>query len=280
MIPTIKDYPKDKAHYEHFADDAYYIFLQKHTFFLDVPHYHDSIEILCVLKGKTTVHLNGETYDLCAGEIFVSNSQMVHYYENYDEEKLAIIVVLSDKYMRTFKEIYKNTLLPTFLRNTDWNKHIFSIMERWYNDDNRSILIDTAYANVLLDRIVSLYGVIPVNQADSNNELAIRFINYINEHYSEDVSLEMAAKHFGYSKEYFSKKFKQTLDKNFLAFLNAVRLQKAIELLNDKKNKMSFLEICLACGFNNSTSLYRHLKKANYKTQPPTNNKFEEKDGV
>lgn len=279
MIPTIKDYPKDKTHYEHYADDAYYIFLQKHTFFLDVPHYHDSIEIMCVTKGKTTVHLNGATHDLSEGEIFICNSQMVHYYENYDEEKLAIIVVLSGKYMRTFKEVFKNALLPTFLRDKDANKLIFTIMERWFSDENRSILIDTAYANALLDKIISLYGVIPIDQAKDNNELAIQFINYVNEHYSEELSLESVAKHFGYSKEYFSKKFKQTLDKNFLSFLNAVRLKKAIELLQDKNNKMSFIEICLACGFNNTTSLYRHLKKANYKINQELPEEKQQKDG-
>ncbi|MBQ7373495.1 MAG: helix-turn-helix domain-containing protein [Clostridia bacterium] len=280
MIPTIKDYPKDKTHYEHFADDAYYIFLQKHAFFLDVPHYHDSIEILCVTKGKTTVHLNGATYDLSEGEIFVSNSQMVHYYENYDDDKMAIIVVLSEKYMRTFKEVYKNALLPHLLRDKQANAQIFSIMESWINSQNRSILIDTAYANALFDKIISLYGVISVDQVGGNNDLAIQFINYVNEHYSEEISLETAAKHFGYSKEYFSKKFKQTLDKNFLSFLNAVRLQKAIELLQDKTNKMSFIEICLACGFNNATSLYRHLKKANYKIQRQDVDEDDEKDGL
>lgn len=280
MIPTIKDYPKNKTHYERFADDHYYIFLQKHAFFLDVPHYHDSIEILCVTKGKTTVHLNGETHDLCEGEIFVCNSQMVHYYENYEQDKMAIIVVLSERYMRTFKEVYKNALLPTFLKNKQANEQIFALLESWINDENRSILIDTAYANALFDKVVSLYGIIPQNAGGYHNDLAIQFINYVNEHYSEDVSLESAAKHFGYSKEYFSKKFKQTLDKNFLSFLNAVRIQKAIELLKDKKNKMSFIDVCLACGFNNATSLYRHLKKVNYQLPSAKTEKFIEKDGL
>lgn len=276
MIPTIKDYPKDKTHYEHFADDAFYLFLQKHNFFLDVPHYHDSIELLYVIKGNTTVHLNGATHDLSAGEMFICNSQMVHFYENYEKDKLAIIAVLSQKYVRTFKEVYKNALLPTVLRNKEANAQIYNVLDNWFNTKNRSVLIDTAYANALLDKIVSLYDVTPVDQEDNSNALAIKFINYVNENYSKDISLESAAKHFGYSKEYFSKKFKQTVDKNFLSFLNAVRLQKAIEMLQNPENKMSFIEICLASGFNNATSLYRHLKKVNFKLSP---NKLPE-DGV
>ena len=56
--------------------------------------------------------------------------------------------------------------------------------------------------------------------------------------------------------------------KNFLEFLNATRTQKAMEMLNDTENKRSVQEICLACGFNNPTSLYRHLKKTNTASIP------------
>lgn len=264
-IPTLKGYPKDKTVYEHFADDQYYLFLEKHSFFLDVPHYHDSLEFLYILKGSTTVHLNGVTHHLSAGDIFLCNSQMVHFYENYDEDKLAYIAVLSEKYIRNFKEIYKNATLPSFLQDKEANKQIFELMERWYNDEERTVLVDCSYANLLLSLIIKLYDVSFDAETDENNSLAIKFINYVNENYNKDISLETAANHFGYSKEYFSKKFKQTVDKNFLSFLNTIRVQKALEMLKDPKKKHSFMEVCLACGFNNPTSLYRHLKKIGYK---------------
>ena len=75
------------------------------------------------------------------------------------------------------------------------------------------------------------------------------------------LSLDSMAYRFGYSKEYFSKKFKQNVGKNFLSYLNDVRLQKAVEFLNDPERTMTFNEICTKCGFNNSATLYRHLKK-------------------
>lgn len=270
---TLKGYPKDKTVYEDFADNEFYLFLEKHTFFLDVPHYHDSLEFLCVLKGNTSVHLNGTAHNLSEGEIFICNSQMVHFYENYDEDKLAFILVLSGKYVRTFREVYKNATLPSFLRNKEANVQIFDHLEKWFNKTDRTILTDCANSNILLDMIIKLYDVDVSDPEDYNNTLAIQFINYVNENYNKDISLDSAAKHFGYSKEYFSKKFKQTVDKNFLSFVNAVRLQKAVEMLKNPNNKMTFLEICLACGFNNTTSLYRHLKKADYSTASIKNDK-------
>lgn len=269
---TLKGYPKDKTVYEDFADESFYLFLKKQDFFLDVPHYHDSIEILCVLKGSTTVHINGTSHNLSEGEIFICNSQLVHFYENYENDKMAIIAVLSSKYLRTFREVYKHANFPSVLRDKQSNLEIFSILEKWYNLNRRSVLVDCSYANLLLDKIVELYGVIPPSEEDENNILAINFINYVNENYNKDITLESAAKYFGYSKEYFSKKFKQVVDKNFLTFVNTIRVQKAMELLDNPNNKLSFLDICLACGFNNSTSLYRHLKKAEY-SHPSTTKK-------
>ncbi len=261
---TLKGYPKDKTVYEDFADGSFYLFLEKHTFFLDVPHYHDSLEVLYVIKGKTTVHANGASHDLSAGEIFICNSQMVHFYENYDNDKLALIAVLSAKYLRTFREVYKNVNFPSVLRDKKANAEIYAILDEWFNLKKRNVLVDCAYSNLFLNKVVELYPLTPYGQEDENNVLAINFINYVNENYNKDITLESAAKHFGYSKEYFSKKFKQTVDKNFLAFVNSIRLQKAIEMLENPNNKLTFFEVCLACGFNNTTSLYRHLKKAEY----------------
>lgn len=261
---TLKGYPKDKTVYEDFADGSFYLFLEKHTFFLDVPHYHDSLEILYVIKGNTTVHVNGTAHDLSEGEVFVCNSQVVHFYENYDDDKLAYIAVLSAKYLRTFRDVYKNANFPTILRDKKANEAIGKHLEKWFSLERRNVLVDCAYSNLLLDKIVQLYDVVTTNDENENNALAIRFINYVNENYNKEITLESTAKHFGYSKEYFSKKFKQTVDKNFLAFVNSIRVQKAVEMLENPNNKLTFLEICLACGFNNTSSLYRHLKKSDY----------------
>ena len=244
--------------------DIAHLFLEKHSFFLDVPHYHDSIEILCLMKGSTTVHINGMSHNLSEGEIFICNSQLVHFYENYEDDKMALIAVLSSKYLRTFREVYHHANFPAILKDKQANSEIFSILEKWHDLDRRNVLVDSSYANLLLDKIVELYGVIPPSEEDANNVLAINFINYVNKNYNKDISLESAAKHFGYSKEYFSKKFKQVVDKNFLAFVNSIRVQKAMEMLKNPNNNLSFLDVCLACGFNNSTSLYRHLKKAEH----------------
>ena len=262
MTNTIKSPTFDNSLYEHFADDPFYLFLKKETFLLDEPHYHESLEIIYLIKGKTVVHLNGTAHPLSEGEIFVCNRQQVHFYENFDCDTLAFCVVLSNKYTHDFRQIYHNAYFPSFLTDKAHNAVLYALLQEWFDTPNKSFLVDCAFANLLLDKLVRFYGFCQASQTDDMNTMAIRLINYISEHYAENLSLESVAKHFGYSKEYFSKIFKQAVGKNFLSYLNETRVQKALEIMQDPQNKKSANEVCNACGFNNTTSLYRHLKRA------------------
>lgn len=260
MKPT-KQYSMENPLYEHPADNPFYLFLKKENFFFDIPHYHKSLEFIYIIKGKATVHYSDSVYELSKGDAFLCDREQVHFYENKDENKLGCILLLSSGYLRDFELFYKNSSFPNLLLNKKANAEIYSLLQKWIDHKDRNFLIDCAYSNLFLDKIIKLYGLVGTNEYESMNTTAIAFISYIQENYQKNLSLDMAAYNFGYSKEYFSKKFKQVVGKNFLSFLNDFRLQKAIELLNDPERQMTFYEVCAQCGFNNSATLYRHLKK-------------------
>jgi AraC-like DNA-binding protein len=185
----------------------------------------------------------------------------VHFYENPPEDKLALIVVFGNKYMHSFKQLHQGKPFPSLLTNKEYNDEIYNLLLTWLGFDEKTFLSDCAFANLLLDKIIKLYGFGNPDDQDTIHTLATKFINYINDHYAEPLTLEDTAQKFGYSKEYFSKLFKRTVGVNFLSFVNAIRAQKAVEMMNDPLKKHSIQEICAACGFNNAVSLYRNLKK-------------------
>lgn len=247
--------------YEQYADDPFYLFLKKETWLLDVPHYHDSIELIYLIEGNTKVYLGGSFHELEQGDVFFCNPQQVHFYENDESFKLAFCVVASNEYTHNFRKFYKNALFPSLLKDKSKNQQIYKLLSEWFDFKDKTFLVDCAFFNLLLDKVIKLYDFAKIETQDSMNSLAIEMINYITENYQKNISLETAAKHFGYSKEYFSKVFKQTVGKNFLSFLNTTRTQKALEMMQQSDRKKSINEICAACGFNNPTSLYRNLKR-------------------
>ncbi len=256
-----KPYSIENPLFEHPADNPFYLFLKKEHFFFDIPHYHKSLEFIYVIKGETTAHLGENVYTLSKGDAMICSNEQVHFYENYDKNKLGFIVLLSSSYLHNFNIFNKGSTFPTVLKNKKANAEIYALLQEWFDYKDRTFLVDCAFANLFLDKLIKLYGLIGATEYESMNTTAISFINYVQENYHLNISLDSIAYHFGYSKEYFSKKFKQAVGKNFLSFLNDVRLQKAVELLNDPERKYTFNEVCSRCGFNNSATLYRHLKK-------------------
>jgi len=92
--------------------------------------------------------------------------------------------------------------------------------------------------------------------AEEHQKLTIQKVDYINtddydaiavakqfvaNHYHEDISISDVAKHVGFSPGYFSNYFKQKTNENFVSYLRNIRLEKAKELLKDKKIKISLI---------------------------------------
>ncbi len=100
--------------------------------------------------------------------------------------------------------------------------------------------------------------------SSSDKTDALRALNYINEHYSEPLTLDTMANHFHMNSSYFSSYFKKNTGKNFKEYLISVRLQHALQLL--VSTDMHNYEIADAVGFNDIRSFTDQFQKAYSKT--------------
>lgn len=86
-----------------------------------------------------------------------------------------------------------------------------------------------------------------------------RAIQYIDQNYAKDISLNDVSELVNISPYYFSKLFKEEAGVNFIDYLTNVRIEKAKELLRipDKSIK----EICILSGYGNANYFSRIFKK-------------------
>ena len=77
----------------------------------------------------------------------------------------------------------------------------------------------------------------------------LKVLDYIYENYSEELSLPFVASKFGYTTNYFSTLFNKFTAMNFNDYVNWVRYNKAVILLNDSKNGYTVTEVSNICGF-------------------------------
>jgi AraC family transcriptional regulator len=84
-------------------------------------------------------------------------------------------------------------------------------------------------------------------------------IDYIQEHLSDNISLEAIANHIDLSCYHFCRLFKQSTGFTPYQYVIQQRVERAKQLL--KQRKMSISEIAIACGFSHQSHLNRHFKR-------------------
>ncbi len=86
-----------------------------------------------------------------------------------------------------------------------------------------------------------------------------RAVDCIHSHYNTRLSLSQIAGKAGMSISCFERKFKKEMGLTFNVYLNKLRINKAMELLNEKG--LSISDIAFACGFTNQFHFTRTFKK-------------------
>lgn len=250
----------ESVNYESEADDDFHIFLKKEGFLLDMPHYHESVELICMLQGSARAHIGENVFQVKAGEICFSKRFQNHFYENQSRDLEAICVVLSHNFTHHFRQAEGDKTPPAYMKNTEYNKKIVELLQKWLDEEDKSFLLNCGYSNMLFDLLVKTYGLSDSVKTDSDR-LAVKFIDYIENNYRLDISLSTMAKHFGYTKEYCSKLFNKSVGQHFNTFLNSVRVRKVEEIMSSKEGEnRKITDIIYECGFSNQVTFYRHYK--------------------
>lgn len=76
------------------------------------------------------------------------------------------------------------------------------------------------------------------DNSTSKNAYIIRAVNYIKDHYQEDISIKDVCKALLISESYLTKLFKEHTSYSFIDYLTNCRMKKACELLNDDTVKI------------------------------------------
>lgn len=94
---------------------------------------------------------------------------------------------------------------------------------------------------------------------EANNEVIAAAKKFIEEHYSEDISLYDVARYVNMNGSYFSRFFKQKMGVNFLNYLTEFRINKAKEIIREGDFKVS--DLGLRIGYKNPSYFGKIFKE-------------------
>lgn len=131
------------------------------------------------------------------------------------------------------------------------------------------------YAKQLCSAFLStiIYSIL-YTQEDENtsNSIAMNIKNYIDIHYSENISNALLAQKFNYHPYYINTVFREATGDTIHKYLMKYRINRSQELL--LSTNMSIHQIAIACGFRSQAHFSTYFKKLNHTTPQEFRKKY------
>lgn len=229
-------------------------------------HTHDFTEIAFVVSGRGITTINGNDYTLHTGDLIIFNAGTPHSINNLGDSELEVHIVAFDQF--EISGLRPNCLFPP---NYDCLYHT-GTMYNTFRVLLRQILVETDHKEIYYNEIAQntaqtllIYLLRMVKQTESaagkaeKSDVLCRALQYIDQHYLDQLTLESIAEHCFVNKFYLSHLFAEHKDCTIGRYIMQKRLNEAKRLLNF--TPLSILEVGQQSGFNDPSYFCRTFKK-------------------
>ena len=226
-------------------------------------HFHRNLEMYGVIRGRVSVAIAGQQQILTDGQIAIVDGLEDHSYE-IDGEAEVFYFHIGARYMNNLNALYPKKRLPYWLLDTQYNQRLYErISPIIESGDTVSELKRIGVVCELFADIIEHYGVLEkVGNIGQNKDIITQVVQYIYDHYQENITLETLSKEFYISPKALSKKIKKRVNMDLRVFVNDIRVQRAMEMWEDPKNRgKSINQIAAQCGFSSMATFYRSYKR-------------------
>lgn len=240
----------------------------------EMMHSHDCLEINYIIEGTGFYLIEDRRYNINKDDIFLINNLEQHM--AIHEENLKMLVFVFDKsFVWSASEEY-DYLKPFFQRGNGFSNKIdiseqvhaklkstiFNIKKEFDEKSTGWELMIRAELMVSLALFFRHYSgqrALTKESRQSSYEKIRSVIEYIHEHFMEELSLEELAGLASVNRSYLTCLFKKIMHMSCFDYIERVRVNHAMLLL--KSTDLSVLEVALDCGFKSSSYFARVFKK-------------------
>lgn len=235
-------------------------------------HWHAPLEIVMPTQNSYWAVCSNISYELREGDILIINPGVIHSLEAPPSGK-RFIFQADYSILRGIKELETtlSSIAPAFLitpeeapvAHTRIQNLIYAIADEYFSDalmSEASVYAKLIEIFVCIGRECSPSRSFDVNTS-KRKEYTEKFAficEYINEHCTENISLDEAAQLAGFSKFHFSRLFKCFTNVSYYKYVNQKRIAFAENLLIDPA--LSVTEVALRSGFDSLSSFIRMFK--------------------
>lgn len=238
-------------------------------------HWHNAMEIIMPVENNYVVTINQTTYTLQVGEILVipCGEQHTLVAPSSGARLIYLFDLLAISKIKGFSSILPLLSQPLYITPSttpgiyEMEYDLLIQMRNEYFSDNslRELNIYSLLINFFVyigrshfDSKMNTTYIKPSKKHEYFETFSL-ILDYIDNHFTEDLTLESVADKAGFSKYYFTRLFKQYTDTTFYEYLCYKRICVVENLL--AKPDLTITEIALQAGFSSISTFNRIFKK-------------------
>lgn len=234
-------------------------------------HWHEEVEIIYIKQGQLHVMINGQNYNGTSGSVYLVNPRELHLMGSSDRsvDYYTLLFPMEFISFQSMDELESELLQP-----------LRSGQLLFYNvllDDDAGILVplleEIIAANhskypyrQIQTRVLLLQFLQALLEKDailrpttgSRSSMQKEMLAFIQEHYTEKITLQALAEHFHLSEKYISHYFKEHFHLTFSNYVNHLRLTHAKRLL--ETTDLPVTEVAPRSGFPSVSYFIRAFK--------------------
>ena len=237
-------------------------------------HNHDNYEIYMFIEGDSNYIVEGNSYTLEPYDIIIIRRHQMHrVFHNSDTRYSRFVINLHPDF---FKEMNCTEYERQFIDDNSslGNKisaeivrksgiyDLFLRLKKY--SDNFTIHYTPIVNATIVELLYLINNITAFSGANISDKPLEKVISYVNNHYTEEITLEELSRQFYISKYHLCRSFKQTTGYTVHGYITHKRITRVRELI-DEGNSIS--EAAILAGFENYSSFYRAYMKE-YGTSP------------
>lgn len=229
--------------------------------FLRAPHIRGYYLIHYIVKGSGSYEVNGTSYPVRPGEIFIIHPGQVVSYSCKDESIpwsfcwIGFSGQASSVYLRELG-IREQTYVQRLSSSSFFDRTLACLR---YIEKNQNSLMQVQLTALLLETLLCIRKGNSIPARQRPDDLVKKAIQYIEFNYMKNISIRDVVDHVNLERTYFYRIFKQCTGLSPQRYLMELRIKKSIELMHT--NAYTFSEIASYIGVGDVYYFSRLFKR-------------------
>lgn len=250
-------------------------------------HYHKFVELVYFDSGSGLHSIGNEQHKVSSGDLYILNPFVSHEFHANKGDGLSVINIMfyidffdfnvdantfiADAYRRLMGRAENDLQVNYIHLHGDRNHSFGKIFREMIAEFNQK---EDGYLRILHNQLSMLLIYIFREYVNAESKLGLsvwqkrcveKTIKYIDEHFVENISVEMMSKGAGFCPQYLNKMFKLYTGQTIPQYVRAKRIEFACRLLS--QTDKSIEQICVDIGYSDIKHFYKFFKE--YKKMTP-----------